>query len=131
MLGPGGSRNWPVKSLIEAGALVIYGSDWPVVSTPNPWPGIESMMTRSDPAGTSDETLWREQAVDLATVLRIFTINGAVANKVGDSSGSLEIGKDADFIVLDRNVFEVPISDVGETRVLLSVVSGNTVVDKL
>ncbi len=130
-LGPGGSRNWPVKSLTEAGALVIYGSDWPVVPTPNPWPGIESMMTRSDPAGTSDETLWSEQAVDLGTVLRIFTINGAVANKVGDSSGSLEIGKDADFIVLDRNVFEVPISDVGETQVLLSVVGGKTVVDKL
>lgn len=131
LLGPGGSRNWPVKSLTEAGALVIYGSDWPVVPTPNPWPGIESMVTRSDPAGTSDETLWPEQAVDLGTVLRIFTMNGAIANKVGDSSGSLEIGKDADFIVLDRNVFEVPISDVGETRVLLSVVGGKTVVDKL
>jgi hypothetical protein len=131
LLGPGGSRNWPVKSLTEAGALVIYGSDWPVVPTPNPWPGIESMVTRGDPAGTSDETLWPEQAVDLDTVLRIFTINGAIANKVGNSSGSLEIGRDADFIVLDRNVFEVPISEVGETRVLLSVVGGKTVVDKL
>ena len=131
LLGPGGSRNWPVKSLTEAGALVIYGSDWPVVPTPNPWPGIESMVTRSDPAGTSDATLWPEQAVDLDTVLRIFTINGAVANKVGESSGSLEIGKDADFIVLDRNIFEVPISDVGETQVLLSVVGGETVVDRL
>jgi len=58
-------------------------------------------------------------------------INGAVANKAGDSSGSLEVGKDADFIVLDRNVFEVPISDVGETQVLLSVVGGRTVIDKL
>jgi len=130
-LGPDRSKVWPVKSLIESGALVIYGSDWPVVPTPNPWPGIESMVTRSDPTGASDVQDWPEQAVDLDTVLRIFTINGAIANKAGDSSGSLEIGKDADFIVLDRNVFEVPISDVGETQVLLSVVGGRTVVNKL
>ena len=131
LLGPGGSKNWPVKTLTDAGALVIYGSDWPVVPAPNPWPGIESMLTRSDPGGISDETLWPEQAVDLATAIRIFTINGAIANKVSDSSGSLEVGKDADFIVLDRNIFEVPIGDVGETQVLLSVVGGETVVDKL
>ena len=129
-LGPDRAKVWPVKSLTEAGALVVYGSDWPVVPTPNPWPGIESMVTRSDPTGASDVQDWPEQAVDLETTLRIFTINGAVASKVGESSGSLEIGKDADFIVLDRNVFEVPISDVGETQVLLSVVGGETVVDK-
>jgi len=129
-LGADRSKVWPVKSLLEAGALVIYGSDWPVVPTPNPWPGIESMVTRSDPTGASTVQDWPEQAVDLATTIRIFTINGAVANKVGDSSGSLEAGKDADFIVLDRHIFEVPVSEVGETRVLLSVVGGETVVDK-
>ena len=131
LLGPGGSNNWPVKTLTESGALVIYGSDWPVVPTPNPWPAIESMVTRSDPGGASDAQDWPEQAVDLETALRIFTINGAVANKAGDSSGSLEVGKDADFIVLDRNIFEVPIGDVGETQVLVSVVGGQKVVDKL
>ena len=131
LLGPGGSKNWPVKSLTEAGVLVIYGSDWPVVPTPNPWPGIESMVTRSDPNGASDKTQWPEQAVDLETTLRIFTINGAVANKVGDSSGSLEVCKDADFIVLDRNIFDVPIGDVGDTEVLLSVIGGETIIDRL
>jgi len=130
-LGPDREKVWPVKSLTQAGALVVYGSDWPVVPTPNPWPGIESIVTRSDPTGASDVQDWPEQAVDLETALKIFTINGAVVSKVGESSGSLEIGKDADFIVLDRNVFEVPISDVGETQVLLSVVGGETVVDKL
>jgi predicted amidohydrolase YtcJ len=129
-LGPD-RKVWPVKSLIEAEALVIYGSDWPVVPTANPWPGIESMVTRADPTGASDETLWREQAVDLATAIRIFTLNGAVANRSADRSGSLEVGKEADFIVLDRNIFEVPITDVSETRVLMSVVGGTEIINKL
>jgi hypothetical protein len=122
---------WPVRKLVDSGALVIYGSDWPVVPTVNPWPGIESMVTRADPTGRSDETLWPEQAVDLATAVRIFTINGAIANQAGDNSGSLEVGKDADFIVLDRNIFDVPITDVGETQVLMSVVGGREVVNTL
>jgi len=130
-LGPHRSKVWPVKTLVESGALVIYGSDWPVVPTANPWPGIESMVTRSDPSGASDVQDWPEQAVDLATTIRIFTHNGAIANKVGNSSGSLETGKDADFIVLDRNIFEVPIADVGETVVLMTVVGGKSVVNKL
>jgi len=128
-LGPERSKVWPVKTLVESGALVIYGSDWPVVPTPNPWPGIESMVTRSDPTGASDVQDWPEQSVDLATTIRIFTYNGAIANKVGDESGSLEVGKDADFIVLDRNIFEVHISEVGETQVLQSVVGGKVVID--
>ncbi len=130
-LGPERAKVWPVRTLIEAGALVIYGSDWPVVPTPNPWPGIEAMVTRSDPAGAGDAPDWPEQAVDLETALEIFTLNGAVANKAGDSSGSLEIGKDADFIVLDRHLFDVPITEVGETQVLMTVVAGVPVVDKL
>ena len=129
-LGPERSKVWPVKTLVESGALVIYGSDWPVVPTPNPWPGIEAMVTRSDPAGPGDAPDWPEQAVDLETAIRIFTINGAIANKAGESSGSLEAGKAADFIVLDRNIFDVPVTDVGETEVLLVVVNGETVVDK-
>jgi len=127
-LGPE-RKVWPVRNLVESGALVIYGSDWPVVATPNPWPGIESMVTRADPSGISDATLWADQSVDLATTIRIFTHNGAIANKVGDTSGSLEVGKDADFILLDRNIFDVPITEVGETKVLLSVVGGNEVVN--
>ena len=117
--------------MTESGALVIYGSDWPVVPTPNPWLGIEAMVTRSDPTGPEDVRDWPEEAVDLQTALRIFTINGAVANKASDVSGSLQAGKDADFIVLDRNVFEVPITDVGQTQVLLSVLAGVAVVGKL
>ena len=129
-LGPD-RQPWPIKDLVEAGALVTYGSDWSVVPTPNPWPGIEAMVTRADPTGNLPGTLWPEQAIDLATTIRIFTINSAVANRAGDTSGSLEVGKDADFIVLDRNIFDVPITDVGDTGVLMSVIDGDPVIDEL
>ncbi len=129
-LGPD-RKVWPVKTLVESGALVTYGSDWSVVPTPSPWPGIEAMVTRADPVTNGEETLWPEQAVDLQTAIRIFTVNSAIANGAGDTSGSLVVGKDADFIVLDRNIFDVPITDVGETEVLLSVVNGTAIVDKL
>lgn len=82
-----------------------------------------------DPTGPGDAPDWPEQAVNLAAALRVATRNGAIANKAGDRSGSLEPGKDADFIVLDRDVFAVPITDVGETRVLCSVVGGAVVLD--
>ena len=121
-------RFWPTRSLLEAGAHVIYGSDWPsVVPDPNPWPGIEAMVTRRNPYIESPDELWPEQAVDLETALRIFTINGAVAGKQADRTGSIEVGKSADFIVLDRNIFQVPVEDISETKVVLTVVSGEEV----
>ena len=121
-------RFWPTKSLLDAGAHVIYGSDWPsVVPDPNPWPGIEAMVTRRDPYGNLPGELWPEQAIDLKAALRIFTINGAAAGKQADRTGSIEVGKSADFIVLDRNIFQVPVEDISETRVVLTVVSGKEV----
>ena len=121
-------RFWPTRSLLEAGAHVIYGSDWPsVVPDPNPWPGIEAMVTRRNPYIEAPDELWPEQAVDLETALRIFTINGAVAGKQADRTGSIEVGKSADFIVLDRNIFQVPVEDISETKVVLTVVSGKEV----
>jgi predicted amidohydrolase YtcJ len=121
-------RFWPIKDLHESGAQLIYGSDWPsVVPDPNPWPGIEAMVTRKDPYGVRPGVLWAEQAIDLATTLRIFTINGAVAGKHADKTGSIEVGKSADFIILDRNVFDIPVDDISETKILSTVVSGKEV----
>jgi predicted amidohydrolase YtcJ len=127
LLGEGRHQFWQIKTLIESGALVIYGSDWPVVPRPNPWPGIESMVTRMDPSGQDPTVGWTDEAVDLETAIRIFTVNSAIANKDGDSSGSLDAGKNADFIILDRNIFDIPIDEVGETNVLLTVVNGKHV----
>ena len=123
--------SFPIRSLVESGAEPAYGSDWPaVVPTPNPWPGVEALLTRQDPyLEDPQEYKWAEQAVDLETALTIITINGAKALKVEDVAGSIEVGKSADLIVLDQNVFEIPVRSIADTQVLTTIFEGRTVHD--
>jgi len=119
---------WPIKSMLDAGVNMIYGSDWPsVVPTPNPWPGIEAMVTRKDPYGKAAGALAPAQAIPLADALRIFTRNGAQAMRMEKDSGSLEVGKFADFVVLDRNLFEIAPEEISDTQVLQTVFEGRVV----
>ncbi len=123
-------RYWPNRDLHEAGALLAAGSDWPVISNPDPWLGIEGMMTRRDPTGRFEGTLWPEQALDLETVLGIYTINAARAMGLGDVTGSLEPGKSADFIVIDRDLSVTRPEDVADTKVLSTWFEGHCVYEK-
>ena len=74
--------------------------------------------------------LWPEQAIDVATALEIFTINSARAIGLGDTVGSIEIGKSADLIVLDRNVLETPADDLADTKVLATWFEGRVVYER-
>jgi len=108
----------PIRKLVRAGALVAGGSDWPAGQpTPNPWIGIEGMVTRRNPLGELPGQLGADQAVDLATALRVYTLNSAQAMGLGAVTGSIAAGKSADFIVLDRHLFKVPITQVHQTQV--------------
>ena len=121
-------RIWSIKALVDAGALTVYGSDWPaVVPNANPWRGLEATVTRRDPEGRTPGRFNPEQAVDLATAIEIFTRNGAHAMRLERSTGSIEVGKHADMIVLDRNLFEVPPEQIGDTRVLATLLEGRAV----
>jgi hypothetical protein len=122
------NRFWPIKSMLDAGALLVYGSDWPsVVPSPSPWPGIEAMVTRRDPYGVAPGALAPEQAISLADALAIFTRNGSIAMKLERDTGSIEPGKSADLIVLDRNLFEIPPEQISDTQVLETVFEGRVV----
>ncbi|MEO0937205.1 MAG: amidohydrolase [Pseudomonadota bacterium] len=121
-------RFWPIADLVKAGALIAGGSDWPVIPLPNPWIGIEGMVTRQNPFGEfPGVSLWADQAIDVTTALRAYTINSATAMGIDHLAGSLEPGKSADFIVLDRNLFECAPSDIGKTQVATTVFEGRTV----
>ncbi len=121
-------RFWPNQDLLKAGALMGGGSDWPVIPNPDPWDGIEGMVTRQNPKGEfAGVALWPEQALDLATVLEIYTINAARILGLGQRIGSLEVGKSADLIVLDRNVFEIAPTDIADTKVITTFFEGRVV----
>lgn len=119
---------WPIRNLLRQHIPLIYGSDWPSVApTPSPWPAIEAMVTRRDPYADTPQALGPEQAIPLAEVLRIFTRNGAEAMRIGDESGSIEVGKTADMIVLNQNLFEVPVEQISQTLVLKTLIDGRVV----
>jgi predicted amidohydrolase YtcJ len=114
-LGSPARPAWQFNSILDRGALITVGTDWPVTTEPNVFPALQGMLARGD------------ESVDLPSALASLTINGAIALGWDDEQGSIEPGKLANFIVLDRNLFEVPISEIAATRVLETVFEGRVV----
>lgn len=108
----------PNRALLDLGVVVAGGSDWPVSVSPNPWEGIQGLITRRDPLGRAGGVLWAEQAVTPAEALEMFTINGARAMGLDETVGSLTPGKSADFVLLDQDPFAVPVDQIINTHVL-------------
>lgn len=117
---------WPFKDLLETGAIVAGGSDWPVgLPVLNPWLGIEGMVTRKGAVEDGDDrTVNASQAITLPQALAAFTRESAKALGISDETGTIEPGKSADFIAIDRDVFDIAIEDVHNTRVVRRWVSG-------
>ena len=120
-------RYWPNRDLHAAGALMAGGSDWPVIGLPDPWFGLEGMVTRRNPRGGYPGALWAEQAIDLATAIEIYTRNPAKAMGLGHITGTIEVGKSADLIVLEKNLFEVAPDRLSATKVLSTWFEGRLV----
>ena len=117
---------YPIKSIQDAGGMIAFGSDW-FVSTPNPFPQMETAVTRQGATGSLNEPLSIEESIDLKTAIDAFTINAAFVNNLEKETGSIEVGKFADLIVLDQNLFEIKIHDISETKVLLTLFEGQVV----
>jgi predicted amidohydrolase YtcJ len=124
---PRSSWQYVFASLRNAGATMAFGSDWPV-STPNPLQEMEVAVTRKCPHERSAPPFLPNEALDLPTVLAAFTIGAAYVNRLDHMTGSVEVGKQADLCVLDRNVFELgPEEPLGDTEVLLTLLDGKPV----
>ncbi len=117
---------YPIGSLLRSGAVIAFGSDWSV-SSANPLEELEVAVTRMGPDGETKEPFIPEERIDLRDALAAFTIGSAYVNFQDDSTGSLESGKLADLIVLERNLFTIPPEQISETKVLLTLFGGRPV----
>jgi predicted amidohydrolase YtcJ len=114
------------RRLLESGAVIAAGSDFPV-ELPNPFHGLYAAVTRRDRAGMPEGGWYADQALSRAEALRAFTLDAARAAHQEAQLGSLEVGKWADFIVIDRDYFSVPAKQIGDIRVLETWVGGQRV----
>ncbi len=118
-------------SLDKAGVRVTFGSDFPAstgIKGLNPFNEIEAGHTRRDIGGKDSNFLPPEdERLSIDTLLRGYTINGAYQLGVEKYLGSIEVGKLADLIVIEKNLFKQKNSDIHNNRVLLTVMDGNVV----
>ena len=122
------SRLQPLRTALDAGAIIATGTDW--ASLPQiPFPIIEGMLHRRNPWLPEGDSLINsaDQAITLEEAIQAYTLGGAYALLREEDLGSLEVGKYADFIVLDRNLFEIPVDDIDSTVVLKTVFNGEIV----
>lgn len=128
-IGPARSaRLYPIGSVVRAGGRIAGGSDWPVTSL-DPWRAIEVAVTRRAPGADRGAPWLPGETVSLRTALEAYTINAAYATHLAERTGSLEVGKAADLIVVDRDPFAVPATALHTLRVLLTVFAGTIVYD--
>jgi predicted amidohydrolase YtcJ len=121
------NRNYPMQCLIDAGAILASSSDFSVTVPCDPLIAIETGITRSELGGGTEDILWPEECVSLEDMIASFTINGAYANFLDKEIGSIEVGKQADMIVLDQNLFEIPSNKIAQTEVLFTLIDGKEV----
>ena len=126
-------HEYPMKSFFDNGVLVASSSDYPVTLPPNPLDAIATGVMRWYRGGSEwavkgpKDVLWPAERVTTRQMVDSFTINGAVANFVDDETGSIEVGKSADLIVLNRNILTCPATKIGASRVLLTLLGGKIV----
>ena len=119
-------RSWRLRDLLDAGANVTLGTDFPIVEI-DPLHEVYGAVTRQLFDGTPEEGWFPEQRISLAEALRAYTLNSAIAEGVEDQFGMLKEGLSADLIVLDRNLFAVDPKEILEAKVVLTMLRGGVV----
>ena len=115
---------WPVKSLMDAGAVVAFGTDAPVWNL-NPMEGIYAAITRQQPwDGYPEGGFVPEQRITLGQALQAYTYGSARAENFEDRIGTLAPGKLADIVIMDRNLFDASPAEILEAKPLYTFIDG-------
>ncbi|WP_040784441.1 amidohydrolase [Rhodococcus ruber] len=114
---PGHDDAFKFRSLLDSGATMTIGSDWIITPNPNLFPALQGMLQHGP------------ESVDLTTAVQLLTVGGAKAVGRDHLQGTITVGKSADLIVLDRNIFDIPTEQIGSTEVLRTIFEGRTVFD--
>jgi predicted amidohydrolase YtcJ len=131
-LGPDRSKRvYLHRRLLQSGARIAWGTDWPVTSL-RPLDGIEVAVTRRhlggiDPYGKADEPWAPGERITIGEAIAAYTISGAWLSFEEDKRGSIEVGKLADLVVLERNLFDVPELDIHTVGADMTVFDGRIV----
>jgi len=120
------NKMYPIQSVFEAGGLIVGGSDW-AVTTMNPLIAIETAITRKDPEDRLNGTLNKDERMGLTEMLKAYTINAAYIMHQDNITGSIEAGKFADLIILDKNLYNITPNEISEVRVVATIIEGKTV----
>lgn len=113
-----GSTGFQFRSLYNEGALITVGSDNIILPSFNPFPPLQGIVERGD------------EALPIETALELVTRNGVTSMSRLHDMGSIEVGKIANMIVLDRNLLEIPSNEIGETKVLKTILDGKIVYER-
>ncbi len=120
---------WPIRSIYDTGAALAIGTDFPVV-TLDPFETIYAANTRLDQKGKPMCRNVEAQKLPMDVILNAYTMGAARVYGVMDKMGSIEAGKDADIIVLSKNLFEIEPVEILDTEVLVNFFEGRTVYEK-
>ena len=115
-----------IQMLLDAGVPMANHSDAPQANL-WPWWGMEATITRGFPGEPEIAPVAEHQALTLEETLKVHTINGAWTLRLDDVTGSIEDGKWADMIVLNHDLFEIPVTDIHKTEVLRTIFKGDVV----
>lgn len=117
---------YPIGSVERAGGRIVGGSDWNV-SSADPLEAIEIAVRRQDAFADDGLVLNKGERVSLSSMIDAYTINAAWLMHQEDRAGSIEVGKRADIVVLDRNLFDIPATQINEARVVMTLLEGDVI----
>ena len=112
------------NSMLKQGIRLAAGSDLPIESV-NPLEGIQVNVTRKDLTGQPEGGWYPEERLSRLEAVKMHTIYGAYVSKDEDRLGSLEVGKQANFVILSGDVFTVPENEIKEIKVLETYIDGD------